>query len=103
MHGPAPLQATISAQPEALTWVYAPVMSDGQLRYALAAGVSPQVFQELLLAVAQPGSTAALVDRNGSFVARTLHFQNASGHARDRLRAQRHSRQRSRVLSRHDL
>lgn len=71
----SPLAGTISPQPEALTWVYAPAMSDGEVRYALAAGVSPQVFQELLLAVAEPGSTAALVDRNGSFVARTLHFQ----------------------------
>ena len=71
----SPVAGAISPQPEALTWVYAPVMSDGQVRYALAAGVSPQVFQELLLAVAQPGSTAALVDRNGSFIARTVHFQ----------------------------
>ena len=71
----SPVAGAVSPQPEALTWVYAPVLSDGQVRYTLAAGVSPQVFQELLLAVAQPGSTAALVDRNGSFVARTLHFQ----------------------------
>lgn len=75
--GPAP--GTISSQPEALTWVYMPVMSEGHVRHALAAGVSPQVFQELLVAVAQPGTTAALVDGNGAFVARTLHFQTRVG------------------------
>lgn len=74
-----PAAGAIGPQPEALTWVYMPVMLDGQVRYALAAGVSPQVFQELLMAVAQPGSTAALVDRNGTFVARTLHFQTRVG------------------------
>jgi signal transduction histidine kinase len=70
---------SISAPPEALAWVYAPVISNGEVRYLLAAGVEPKAFQELLTAVVEPGTTAAVVDRHGSFVARTLSFENRVG------------------------
>ncbi|MBL8264813.1 response regulator [Steroidobacter sp.] len=75
----APMAGSVTAAPEALAWVYAPVISSGELRYMLGAGVSPQVFQELLTAVAEPGTTAAVVDRQGTFVARTLSFETRVG------------------------
>jgi len=74
-----PIAGSITPAPEALAWVYAPVISNGQLRYMLGAGIEPQAFQELLAAVAEPGTTAALVDRHGTFVARTVSFETRVG------------------------
>lgn len=76
---PGPIAGSIAPPPEALAWVYAPVSSDGELRYVLGAGIEPQAFQELLTAVAAPGTTAAIVDRQGTFVARTLNFESRVG------------------------
>jgi signal transduction histidine kinase len=75
----APIAGSVSAPPEALVWVYAPVLNDGEIRYVLAAGIVPDVFQELLTAIAEPGTTAALVDRRGTFVARTINFEKWVG------------------------
>ncbi len=74
-----PLAGAVTHPPGALAWVYMPVRRDGQLRFMLAAGISPQVFQELLVAVAEPDTTAALVDRQGNFVARTLDAETRIG------------------------
>ena len=70
---------SISEPPEALVWVYTPVVHEQELRYIIAAAVSPRVFQDLLLAVAPRGATAAIVDRDGTFVARTLDFETRVG------------------------
>jgi signal transduction histidine kinase len=74
-----PFPGSISPAPEALAWVYMPVVHDSELRYVIAAAVAPQVFQELLLAIAPAGSTAGVVDRDGTFVARTLDFETRVG------------------------
>jgi signal transduction histidine kinase/CheY-like chemotaxis protein len=75
----AAFAGSISAAPEALVWVYTPVVHDQQLRYVIAAGVSPQVFQDLLVAVAPNSVTAGIVDRDGTFVARTRNFETRVG------------------------
>lgn len=75
----APIAGSVTPPPEALVWVYAPVLNDGEVRFMLGAGIQPQVFQELLTAVAEPGTTAAVVDRQGRFVARTLNFDERVG------------------------
>jgi signal transduction histidine kinase len=75
----APIAGSVTRAPEALAWVYAPVLNDGEVRFVLAAGIVPEVFQELLAAVAKPGTTAAIVDRQGAFVARTLNFDELVG------------------------
>jgi len=75
----APIAGSITAPPEALAWVYAPVSTGGQLQYVLGAGIEPQAFQELLSAVAAPGTTAAVVDQEGKFVARTVNFETRVG------------------------
>ncbi|HEY5756549.1 MAG TPA: response regulator [Steroidobacter sp.] len=74
-----PIAGSITSPPEALAWVYAPVSGEGELRYVLGAGIEPQAFQELLMAVAGTGTTAAVVDRQGRFVARTLNFEKRVG------------------------
>jgi signal transduction histidine kinase len=75
----AAFAGSISPAPEALVWVYTPVVYDRELRYIITAAVSPRVFQDLLLAIAPAGSTAAIVDRDGTFVARSLHFETRVG------------------------
>jgi signal transduction histidine kinase len=75
----AAFAGSISPPPEALVWVYTPVVHDRELRYVIAAGVSPQVFQDLLVAIAPAGSTAAIVDRHGNFVGRSLSFETRVG------------------------
>lgn len=62
-----------------LVFVYFPVARDGQLRYVIAAGIKPQVFQDILLANAPGESTSALVDRDGVFVARTVNYEARIG------------------------
>ncbi|MDY6948593.1 MAG: response regulator [Pseudomonadota bacterium] len=74
-----PIAGSVTPPPEALVWVYAPVLSDGEVRFMLGAGIQPQAFQELLIAVAEPGTTAAVVDRQGNFVARTVNFDARVG------------------------
>jgi signal transduction histidine kinase len=76
----AAIAGSISPASEALVWVYTPVVHDQELRYLIAAGVSPQVFQDLLMAIA-PGSSraSAIVDRHGTFVGRAPNFETRVG------------------------
>jgi signal transduction histidine kinase/ActR/RegA family two-component response regulator len=69
----------IESHERPVVWIYAPVVREGGLKYALAASLEAQAFQELLVSVAEPGSTAAIVDQNGAFIARTLHFDERVG------------------------
>ena len=75
----AGIAGSMSPAPKALVWVYTPVVHDQELRYVITAGVSPEVFQDLLLAIAPAGSTAGVVDRHGTFVARTPGFETRAG------------------------
>ena len=75
----AAFAGSISPAPESLVWVYTPVVHDQELRYVIAAGVSPKVFQDLLLAIAPAGPPAAIVDRDGTFVGRTPNFETRVG------------------------
>jgi signal transduction histidine kinase len=75
----AAFAGSISPAPEALVWVYTPVVHDRELRYIISAAVSPRVFQDLLMAIAPAGATAAIVDRDGTFVARTRNFETRVG------------------------
>jgi signal transduction histidine kinase len=60
-------------------WVYAPCVTDGEVQYVFAAGISPQVFQDILVRLAEPSTTAAVVDNEGRFVARTMAFRERVG------------------------
>jgi signal transduction histidine kinase len=65
------------SQPAA--WIYMPVTRSGHTKFVLAAGIQPRVFQDLLLSFAQAGTTAAIVDRGGRFIARTMDFERRVG------------------------
>jgi signal transduction histidine kinase len=71
-HQPAAGEVQRSATTQA--WVYAPCVADGN-QFVLAAGVSAQVFQDILVRLAEPSTTAAVVDAEGRFVARTMAFR----------------------------
>jgi signal transduction histidine kinase/CheY-like chemotaxis protein len=69
----------VQREPEPLVFVFMPVMRDHQLAYVLAAGIRPQIYQDILTAQSPPGTTSAVVDTHGRFIARTLDFQNRVG------------------------
>ncbi len=59
-------------QASPLVAVRVPVLRDGKLRYILSAGISPEIFQEILLShMPGGGAVAAIVDREGLFIARS--------------------------------
>jgi signal transduction histidine kinase/CheY-like chemotaxis protein len=68
----------IDAGPKTV-WIHVPVLRDGQVAYVLAAALKPEPFQEVLLSFADKGSTAAIVDAEGRFVARTLDYEHRLG------------------------
>jgi signal transduction histidine kinase len=74
---PTPGDIGSTGSPQA--WVHVPVLEDGQVKYLFAAAIKPQVFQDILLAFAQSHSTAAVVDRNGHFLARNVDYESRVG------------------------
>lgn len=60
-------------------WHYAPVVSEGDVRYVLALAVSTDVFQNMLIEYAPQTSTTAIVDRDALFIARSLHYEERVG------------------------
>jgi signal transduction histidine kinase/CheY-like chemotaxis protein len=60
-------------------WIHVPVLRDGQVLYVLAAALKPDPFQDVLLSFADKGSTAAVVDAQGRFIARTLDYEHRVG------------------------
>ena len=74
----APSVGNIEGDPP-LAWVYVPARGSGEVRYVLAAGIDPHVFQGILVAHGQRNGTSAIVDRRAHFVARTLHYEARLG------------------------
>ena len=64
----------IESREHPVVWLYVPVRSGGKLTHAIAASLKLRVFQDLLTAYTTPGSTAAIVDADGNFIARTLDY-----------------------------
>ncbi len=64
----------IDSREHPVVWLYVPVRSGGKLTHAIAASLKLRVFQDLLTAYTTPGSTAAIVDADGTFIARTLDY-----------------------------
>jgi signal transduction histidine kinase len=75
----SPMADRVEAGTPPVVWLYLPVALEGRIRYVMAAAVKAQVFQDLLLSLAEHGSTAAIVDREGRFIARTLDFEKRVG------------------------
>lgn len=78
-HTATPLVGGIDGGGQPLTWIYVPVVQDARAKFILAAGIHPQVFQSLLLSFVQAGTIAAIVDRRGHFIARTLDYERRVG------------------------
>jgi signal transduction histidine kinase len=57
-----------------VVWLYVPVRSEGRITHAIAASLKLRVFQDLLTAYAGPGSTGAILDGEGQFIARTVDY-----------------------------
>jgi signal transduction histidine kinase/CheY-like chemotaxis protein len=73
------LVGDIESHEHAVVWLYVPVRHEGRLTHVIAASLKPRIFQDLLTAYAAPGSTAAIVDAGGDFVARTLDYSERVG------------------------
>ncbi|HEY7639633.1 MAG TPA: response regulator [Steroidobacteraceae bacterium] len=73
------LVGNVESHEHPIVWLYVPVRSEGKVTYAIAAALKPAIFQDVLTAYATPGSTAAIVDGDGDFVARTLDYEDRIG------------------------
>jgi signal transduction histidine kinase/ActR/RegA family two-component response regulator len=61
-------------------WIYAPVQRAPGVRFVLAVGVRTDVFQNILISgTPEESAAAAVVDRAGNFIARTLHYEERVG------------------------
>jgi signal transduction histidine kinase/CheY-like chemotaxis protein len=69
----------IESHEHPIVWLYVPVRNEGGLTYVIAASLKPRIFQDLLTAYAAPDSTAAIVDADGNFVARTIAYSERVG------------------------
>jgi len=90
-----PFVGTIQRSPEPMCFLFLPVRRDGVLMYVFAVGIKAQHYQDILLGQATSwalsGTTAAVVDQAGSFIARTVHYTQRVGtpathYVRDSLR-----------------
>jgi signal transduction histidine kinase len=69
-----------------VVWLYVPVRNQGKLTHAIAASLKPRIFQDLLTAYTLTGSTAAIVDGDGNFIARTTDDPERVGAATQHVR-----------------
>jgi len=66
--------SSIESRDHPVIWLYVPVRNGGKITHAIAASLKPRIFQDLLTAYTAPGSTAAIIDTDGNFIARTLDY-----------------------------
>jgi signal transduction histidine kinase len=81
--GPVVGNVRIDAEPVA--FVYVPVVEAKTVRYVLAAGIRPQIFQDFIEPQGTEGAVAALVDRRGNFAARSLDAEHRVGNPATRF------------------
>lgn len=60
-------------------YVHMPVNVGGAPRYLLTVAIDPHVFQAIMLADTPAGSVSGIVDRDGNFIARSLHYDARVG------------------------
>ena len=73
------LVGDIESHEHPVVWLYVPVRNEGKVTHVVAASLKPRIFQDLLTAYAAPGTTAAIVDADGDFVARTIDYAERVG------------------------
>jgi signal transduction histidine kinase/ActR/RegA family two-component response regulator len=74
----ARIVGNIESHERPVVWLYVPVRTLGRVEYVIAAGLKSRVFQDLLMAYASD-TTAAIVDAEGDFVARTVGYDERVG------------------------
>jgi signal transduction histidine kinase/CheY-like chemotaxis protein len=74
-----PLVGDIESHEHPVVWLYVPARVDGKITHLIAASLKVSPFQNTLSAYAAPGTTAAIVDADGDFVARTLDYDERVG------------------------
>ncbi|HEY5808834.1 MAG TPA: histidine kinase dimerization/phospho-acceptor domain-containing protein, partial [Povalibacter sp.] len=74
----APVIGGVTVESEPAVYVYLPVHAEGHGHYLLAAAIKTQPFQEILVSQVSD-TTAALVDRYGNFIARTVDYKHRVG------------------------
>ena len=67
-----PVVGNMTMESEPLAHVYVPVIRQGTFQFVLVAGFRPHEFQALVAPHGNDGSVAAIIDREGMFVARSL-------------------------------
>jgi len=87
-----PVAGSIQSRPDPLCFLFFPVRRGGALAYVIAVGIDPQYYQNILLAHAPPGTTSAIVDHTGRFIARTVRYKErvatpATRHVRNAVRS----------------
>lgn len=69
----------IFAAIEPLIYLYQPIVRDGRLRYVMVLAIHPSGFQDILLDQVPANSIAAVVDRDGNFIARSRDYRKHIG------------------------
>jgi signal transduction histidine kinase/CheY-like chemotaxis protein len=84
------LVGDIESHERPVVWLYEPVRTGGKVTHVIGASLKARVFQDLLMAYAE--GTAAIVDADGDFVARTVDYAERVGtpatqYVRDAIRS----------------
>ena len=74
-----PVIGSVVMDSEPLVYVYVPVLHEQELKYIVVAAILPQAFQDILVAQTGQDPIAALVDRHGRFIARSIGFDKRVG------------------------
>jgi signal transduction histidine kinase len=73
--GASPFTGIVRGAPDCpCVAIHVPVIEAGARRYLITLELAPQVFQAMLVGRAPRGSTSAVVDRQGLFIARTVDY-----------------------------
>ena len=71
------LVGDIESHERPVVWLYVPVRNGGKVTHVIGASLKARVFQDVLMAYAE--GTAAIVDADGDFVARTVDYAERVG------------------------
>ncbi|HKE95667.1 MAG TPA: response regulator [Povalibacter sp.] len=74
-----PVIGGVTAASEPVVHLYVPIQQDGATRFVLVVAVRTQLFQDLLRSQVPGGTVAALIDRYGNFIARTVDYPGRVG------------------------
>jgi signal transduction histidine kinase/CheY-like chemotaxis protein len=65
--------------PPATVWIYLPVLRDARVTSVLVLGLDATIFQRILVRDVPEDIVAAVVDRSGRFIARTIRYDELAG------------------------